>query len=240
MKTARPITKGFRFKQFTIEPGHSGMPVSTDGVLLGAWAFTRPPERILDIGCGTGLLSLMCAQRFSDSHIYAIDIDQQAFLATANNVRRSAWSARIEVVHDDITALRFIQPFDAIICNPPYFNSGQPAQQKTRAIARHTDTLSHQQLLLCLTEYLTHQGTASLILPEQEGQALIEQARQQGWYLTRLCQVRSTAEKPVQRLLFELSRTDQQLQSSELIIRESGNYSDAFIQLTRAFYLKMV
>ncbi|EKO3645280.1 tRNA (adenine(22)-N(1))-methyltransferase TrmK [Vibrio metschnikovii] len=240
MNTDLPITKGFHFKQFTIETGHCGMPVSTDGVLLGAWAFTRPPDRLLDIGCGTGLLSLMCAQRFTNSQICAVDIDQQAFLAASNNIRRSVWSSRIEVRHGDITTLRFTQSFDAIICNPPYFNSGQPAQQQTRAIARHTETLSHQQLLDCFAQHLSVQGTASLILPQQEGQVFIDQAQQQGWYLTRLCQVRTTPHKPIQRLLFELSRIHQPLQASELIIRESNDYSEAFIQLTRAFYLKMV
>lgn len=73
MKSTNWQTKGFRFKQFLIEGGASGMPVSTDGVLLGAWSFTSPPEKILDIGTGTGLLALMCAQRFQNASITAVD-----------------------------------------------------------------------------------------------------------------------------------------------------------------------
>ena len=70
-------TKSFEFKQFKIEGGFSGMPVSTDGVLLGAWMELVQVKRLLDIGTGTGLLSLMCAQRSEQLAIEAIDIDQQ-------------------------------------------------------------------------------------------------------------------------------------------------------------------
>ena len=75
MKSERFQTKGFKFKQFSIHGGESGMPVSTDGVMLGAWANCSPQSKILDIGTGTGLLALMCAQRFPNAQITALDIE---------------------------------------------------------------------------------------------------------------------------------------------------------------------
>ena len=53
-----------------------GMKVGTDGVLLGAWALGG--SRVLDIGTGTGLVALMMAQRFPQSVVDAIDIDEEA------------------------------------------------------------------------------------------------------------------------------------------------------------------
>ena len=90
MKSHTPKNKRFKFKQFSIDGGQAGMPVSTDGVLLGAWAFTHHPKTILDIGTGTGLLALMCAQRFSDAQITAVDIDAFAFEAAQYNSNASS------------------------------------------------------------------------------------------------------------------------------------------------------
>ncbi len=65
---------GFTFKQFEIQQDRCAMKVGTDGVLLGAWA--QGGQRILDIGSGTGLISLMMAQRFPDAQVWGIDMDR--------------------------------------------------------------------------------------------------------------------------------------------------------------------
>ncbi|EOC1795731.1 tRNA1(Val) (adenine(37)-N6)-methyltransferase [Vibrio fluvialis] len=239
MKSSTLKTKGFKFKQFAIEGGQSGMPVSTDGVMLGAWAFSKPPQRILDIGTGTGLLALMCAQRFPNAQIEAVDIDPHAFAAASCNAQQSPWSARIHVSHQDILATQSNAAFDAIICNPPYFNDGQQSQHAQRATARHTDTLNHSDLLGAMARLLAPEGKASLILPIVEGEQLITLATQQGWHLARRCDVQPSARKPVHRLLFELQRDPCQTQLSTLIIQDDADYSADFIALTRAFYLKM-
>lgn len=81
--------KVFRFKQFEVANHLSAMKVGTDGVLLGAWAFTASgeesassgiitPRKILDVGCGTGLITLMLAQRFPGAVITGIEIDPTA------------------------------------------------------------------------------------------------------------------------------------------------------------------
>lgn len=239
MKSSTLKTKGFKFKQFTIEGGQSGMPVSTDGVLLGAWAFATSPQHILDIGTGTGLLALMCAQRFPQASITAVDIDEHAFQAASHNVAHSPWANRIQVAQQNILQTQLNTPVDAIICNPPYFNDGQQSQHAQRATARHTDRLNHGDLLQAMARLLTPLGTASLILPAVEGEQFIAQAEQQGWFLARRCNVQPSARKPVHRLLFELQREPCSSQLSTLIIQEGATYSADFIALTRAFYLKM-
>jgi len=232
-------TKSFEFKQFSVSGGYSGMPVSTDGVLLGAWAELESSKTLLDIGTGTGLLSLMCAQRNLSLSIDAIEIDSHAVEAAQYNFTHSPWYERIKLHSGDVLTHSFPNRFDCIICNPPYFNSGEQAQNISRATARHTSSLSHQDLLKRCWDLLTDQGYASFVLPKVEGEAFIALAKQQGWSLQRLCQVKPTERKEVSRLLIQLNKASMTEDHSTLTIHESGSYSDDFIQLTKAFYLKM-
>ena len=95
------------------------MPVSTDGVLLGAWIDIDQARSILDIGTGTGLLSLMCVQRFPESTVTAIEIDHMAAEAALQNFSQSAWSDRLELIQKNILEWESPSAFDTIICNPP-------------------------------------------------------------------------------------------------------------------------
>ncbi len=233
--------KEFTFKQFHISEGQSGMPVSTDGVLLGAWADIESSQQILDIGTGTGLLALMCAQRTATADITAIEINKEAYLSADQNVQHSPWSSRIQVLHSDIVHWQAPHRFDAIICNPPYFNSGPVSQQNNRAIARHTHTLDHLSLLRQIDQRLKVNGYAHLILPVREGEQLIVQAKSHGLSLLRLCYVRANEKKPASRLLMTLGKeeaSDPYVEET-LFITQNGKYSSDFIALTKEFYLKM-
>ncbi len=232
-------TKGFTFKQFTIYAGNSGMPVSTDGVLLGAWAQAPEDGNLLDIGTGTGLLALMCAQRYSRLSIDAVEIETAALSIARKNFAASPWSQRLHLQQGDILALTFAQRFDAIICNPPYFNSGQTSEKIPRATARHTLTLDHQSLLWRCHALLKPDGKASFILPLTEGEQFIELAHQCGLHLTRCCRVKPSDKKPCHRLLLELSHSQAACQYEELVIQNSAGYTAQFITLTKNFYLKM-
>lgn len=232
-------TKDFKFKKFTIYGGLSGMPVSTDSVLLGAWISADKKDSILDIGTGTGLLSLMCAQRFEDAQISAIEINQEAYDAATINFQHSDWKYRLQTIHANILEWKATHPIDCIICNPPYFKSGEQSHSINRAIARHTDSLSHTQLLEVSKKLLQPNGKASFILPLFEGTEFISLAKASGWFVSRLCQVSTTERKPVSRLLIELSLVAHKTKQTTLIISESGQYSEAFIALTKDFYLKM-
>lgn len=232
-------TKDFDFKQFSIYGGLSGMPVSTDGVLLGAWTNLENAASLLDIGTGTGLLSLMCAQRHLSLTIEAIDIDDNAIEAASINFARSPWAQRLTLHQGDVLTYQFPKQFDRIICNPPYFNTGEQASNISRATARHTDTLTHQALLARCQQLLTSQGKANFVLPKVEGDLFIQLAAEQGWHLSRRCQIKPTERKEVTRLLIELTKTPMTTIEEFLTIHSDGAYSGAFIDLTKDFYLKM-
>ncbi len=232
-------TKGFKFKKFSIEGGESGMPVSTDGVMLGAWIESTVDAKLLDIGTGTGLLALMCAQRFALAQITAVDIESTAIEAAKQNFAESPWQERLFPLHTDVLTFNPHSLFQRIICNPPYFNTGEQSKQSQRATARHTDSLRHDALLKCCYQLLEEEGKASFILPITEGEQFIELAVQQGWYLSRCCRVQPSERKPVHRLLFELTKQPCITQESQLIIHSSNGYSDDFVRLTHEFYLKM-
>ncbi|WED23315.1 methyltransferase [Vibrio sp. JC009] len=239
MKTEPAKTKDFKFKQFHICGGLSGMPVSTDGVLLGAWASFSDPEKILDIGTGTGLLALMCAQRFAKAEITALDIDDNAIAAASTNFNNSHWTDRLQLILQDVLEFEPSYKFDAIICNPPYFNTGEQSSVSQRAKARHTDTLNHKSLLARCHRLLTKEGRACFILPLFEGETFLSMASEANWNVAKVCRVRPNENKPTSRLLIELSKQTIATEETELSIRSQDGYSEKFTALTKAFYLKM-
>lgn len=241
------MAKDFTFKQFHINAAQCGMPVSTDAILLGAWANIESVKTILDIGCGTGLLAIMCAQRNSAAYINAIEIEEKAFNAAVDNCQNSRWAPRLKVSHCSLQALtKGNNTFDAIICNPPYFNSGEESKTTQRAVARHTSLLSHQTLMTCCLKLLKNEGIASFVLPKQEGLTFIDllcSKPKEGPYLqlSRLTYVKTTINKSAARVLIELTKSTSLpvLKNSELIIHDGLGYSSNFIELTKDFYLKM-
>ena len=232
-------TKDFQFKQFIVRGGYSGMPVSTDGVLLGARTPVEEIHSLLDIGTGTGLLSLMCAQRNKSLIIDAIDIDENAFQAAKINIASSPWENRITLHHADILTHYFNKKFDAIICNPPYFNTGQCSRTPPRAKARHTTHLDHLSILRRSHMLLSSDGKAHFIFPVVEGNEFLDLVVQNGWFVSEICHVQPTNTKPANRLLISIQKQPAVRLITSLIIRENGHYSDDFTALTKDFYLKM-
>lgn len=244
------MAKDFTFKQFHINAFDCGMPVSTDGILLGAWADIQESRHILDIGSGSGLLSIMCAQRNAIAEITGVEIESNAFQATSKNYNKSPWKQRLHSIHIDIKD--FVEQsitegtrFESIICNPPYFNDGEQAHDKQRAIARHTSTLSHSDLLKYCELLLEDNGKAHLVLPKKEGEAFIKLLSEPRYNnqlkLMRLTDVKTTFNKPVSRILIELikQKAQPEIKREQIIIHNEDTYSAEFIRLTKDFYLKM-
>lgn len=232
----------FSFKQFTVFQDRCAMKVGIDGVLLGVWACVMNINRILDIGTGTGLIALILAQR-SNSHIDAIDIDKDAVLQASENVNKSPWGNRINVQKMSLQnfAVSTTQRYDLIISNPPYFVNSLKSPSEDRTNARHTDSLSHEELIKNAMILLAPLGKICIILPVIEALQCKYFALDKGLYCTREVFVIPKPNAPPKRILMEFSLKPHQKEVSELVIEsnERHHYSDEFTLLAKDFYLKL-
>ena len=144
---------------------------------MGAWASVERARRILDIGTGTGLVALMLAQRsLPDAKIVALEIDEAAAGQARENVARSPWQERIEVVQADFKKYRSSDKFDVIVSNPPYFVDALKCPDNQRCMARHTSELNYELLFGHSTHLLSEQGIISVIIPSEVEKTVIDPA----------------------------------------------------------------
>lgn len=235
------MSAGFQCKKFYVAHDQCAMKVGTDGLLLGAFAPLPPAgSAILDIGAGSGLISLMLAQRTAAANaIDAVELDSAAAMQAARNVANSPWPDAVQLLKGDILTYHTDKRYRLIVSNPPFFQHALLSPDKTRSQARHTCSLPLTALLDKAGELLADAGIFTLILPLAEAEQLAQLAISRGWYVTQRCAVRSKADKPVQRLLLSLSKTSQSAAHSSLIIHQAdGSYSAQYKTLLKDFYLK--
>ena len=235
-------TPFFKFKNFTVWHDKCAMKVGTDGVLLGSWACVEGSSSILDVGTGTGLISLMVAQR-SEADIHAIDIDEAACSQANDNIAASAYRNRIRVTCTSVQefAEKTNQTFSHILSNPPYFPNSLKGPDKQRNAARHNDTLPLEQLLASCNKLLAPGGKISLILPASLSEDLGGLIESNRLYPTRRTLILPTPESAPKRILVELSRMQEaNCETNGLVIELARHqYSAEYIQLTKDYYLNM-
>jgi tRNA1Val (adenine37-N6)-methyltransferase len=281
----------FRFKRFAVDHGGCAMKVGTDGVLLGAWCRVEPSkdEAILDVGTGTGVIALQLAQRTEDPDtlsgpmIDAVETNPGACEAARRNFEASPWADRL-VLHQ-IAAQKFVpaeatvtateastgeaptagtKKYDHIVSNPPWFADSLISPDPARTTARHTRSLSYDDIITLCGRLLKPDGRVSLIVPAgAETAALIAAAAAGGFVPTRRTEVHSTPASGPKRTLLELSRTAGQtpgqvpavpdqapgqthavpdqapVATTKLIIQNPApnTFTDEYRRLTRDFYL---
>lgn len=214
----------FRFKRFTIQQDRCALKVGTDGVLFGAWIRYGDAQRILDIGTGTGLLALIAAQRTELARIDAVEIDADSAQQAAENVAATAWAERIRVHHMDVRRLKSAQPFDLIICNPPYYAGYSTAADKRVDLAKHSSELHFEQLLGVVARVLSADGRFAVIIPLNRELDMMEVSKGVGLSVTRRCVVRYVPHRTPKRLLLEFARGTQAAEEEELCIEASGPF----------------
>lgn len=229
----------FQFKQFVIHQDRTPMKVGTDGVLLGAWARSGKAASVLDIGTGTGLIALMTAQRNRQAQIEALEIEPNAIEQARQNISRTPWAERIQLI--PIPLQKYFPPFqyDCILCNPPFFVHSTLSPEQGRTVARHSDTLPHTELIRHVARLLKKEGNFSVILPPREAEQLISFATEQSLYLQHITYVIPNPGKAVKRYLMEFITSPVSCTEDELIVEYSRHeYSPEYIHLTKDFYLK--
>lgn len=193
----------FRFKQFYVSHSRSTMKVGTDGVLIGAWADVTDAQRVLDVGCGCGLIAMMVAQRAPHTIIDAIDIDSESIDEARANFAASPWADRIRAAIADFNTYNG-GPYDLIVANPPFFNNSLLPPNEARRHARHTDTLSLHDLVTHAARLMTPTARLSLITPPDALDEILFAAALAGLSLTRQCLVIPVEGAEPKRVLTEL------------------------------------
>lgn len=237
-----PRNPYFQFKQFRIVHEQSAMKVGVDGVLLGAWADVEGANRILDIGTGTGLIALMMAQRNALAVIDAVEIEPSAYKECLFNIQQSPWGNRmnVECCPFQQWAEKSILKYDLIVSNPPYFGNGVKAPLESRAQARHSDQLPLGDLIAGIANLLGKNGRAALILTVESLPELERLVSINHLFISRICRVKPNPQKPVFRILVEISHSPVELQEEQLMIEFETHfdYTPEYRQLTKDFYLK--
>lgn len=230
----------FKFKQFTIYHDKCAMKVGTDGVLLGAWAPVDNTKRILDVGTGTGLIALQLAQRNQQATITALEIDAAAAEQATENVQRSPWPDRVEVVCIDFRNYQSEEKFDLIVSNPPYFIDALKCPDEQRRMARHTGGLNYDLLFRRSAHLLGEQGRVSIIIPAEAESAVIDAAWNHKLYPLHRTRVFTKPGKPCRRVLLTFSFQNEGCVEDSLCIEmeKHNEYTPEYRALTRDFYLK--
>ena len=235
----------FKFKQFTVWHDRCAMKVGTDGVLLGAWCpLPKASAKVLDVGTGSGLIALMVAQRLQGAQITAIDIDAGAVEQAQYNFSVSPWSDRLDCQQISLQEVEGEGIYDLIVSNPPYFQDSLKNPDSQRAIARHTDTLSYNELLANGARLLTNDGIFALVLPIEAKSQIIAQSQVYGLFPTHITYVYPKPGKAAKRLLIALSPNSPPIVSvtdrvpdSLTLEAEDAPRSEAYKELTKEFYL---
>ena len=228
----------FKFKEFSIIQEKSAMKVGTDGVLLGSWVTCKKANTILDIGCGTGLITLMLGQRNLNSNVIGIEIDKIASYEAQENISNSDWEGRIEIKHTSLQQFTPQLNFDLIVSNPPFFPQNKSHQ--SRDIARHANTLSFEELIGNAAKLLAEKGIFSVVIPNNSEEYFCEIAAVHNLYCHRVCYIKGNETSKVKRVMMEFSFIKTTVLTEHLTIETSRhNYTDKYIQLCNGFYLKM-
>lgn len=238
----------FQFKQFRVDQQHCAMKVCTDGCLQGAYAvswikkaghYTKKGNyAVLDIGTGTGLLSLMLAQELPDAVIDAVEFDEGAYLQAVENVAASPWPERIRVLREDIRAFDSGKKYDFVICNPPFYDNDLKSKDENKNAAKHGITLNYHDLIDTLKDHLSSSGIACVMLPPKQFKTMEQIAMDENLYPMQIVQVRQSVHSGIFRIIGFLGRINSSRQDGELCIRKEKNENtDAFKNLLKDFYL---
>ncbi|WP_313002057.1 tRNA1(Val) (adenine(37)-N6)-methyltransferase [Chryseobacterium gleum] len=227
--------KPFTFKQFEIQQSKDVFRVGTDGVLLGALADVELASHVLEVGTGTGLISLMLAQRNPPAEFLGLDINEDAAQLTRLNFENSPFRLRLKNSHQDFKTFETSDRFDLIVSNPPYFEESGSEKDK---IARQTVELNFSQLITRAAELLSGSGIFSVIIPVEAGEIFVSIGKENNLYLKRKINIKGIEGSKTKRLILEFSSEAKEVDESDFIIEKSPRqYSDQYLELTKEFHV---
>jgi tRNA1Val (adenine37-N6)-methyltransferase len=235
----------FQFKQFTIHQDKTAMKVTTDACLFGAWVAEKNipvPAAILDIGTGTGLLSLMLAQKLPDARITAIEIEQNAVEQAQSNAGSTPWYNQINIIHADAKEHAFDKKFDIIISNPPFYEKELKGPDAGKNKAHHDESLMIPDLLRLIKKNLADDGKFFILMPFKRYEELRTLLTEQELNIDEIVLVRQSKSHDFFRIMLKGSLPGNEFVEtnfSEISIKDGENYTAEFVSLLKEYYLNL-
>lgn len=238
----------FQFKEFIVQQNNCAMKVCTDACLFGAWVaknvsgFQFPVYNCLDLGTGTGLLSLMFAQKNANTNIDAVEIDEAAATQAKENFNNSPWNERLVSYNNSIRqfASATDKLYDVIISNPPFYNNDLKSATEKRNIALHNDEFSFEELLYVVKRLLKNDSNFFVLLPYHRKKEFEELALKNNLFILERVFIKQTPKHTYFRCMICISKSQTETIQSEIVIKnEENEYSKEFKKLLSDYYLNL-
>jgi tRNA1Val (adenine37-N6)-methyltransferase len=227
----------FQFRRFRVDQDNSAMKVGTDALLLGAMVSFSGAQEVLEIGAGTGVISLMLAQRDPNIRITAVEIDGLSAEDCQSNFLHSEWNERLTLIQGDFLTTNFEQTFDLIVSNPPFYSDSLQNIDHRKARSRHEAHLPFDKLIDKCAELLSPVGCLWVVIPITAHQRVIELCGERSLFLKTDCSVNGKPGNPVRSILsFSKKRTDSTKKTVFTIRDTAGNFSTEYKVLTAEFH----
>ena len=233
----------FQFKQFTVYQEMCAMKVCTDACVFGALVASQLQHgvkgKILDIGCGTGLLSLMLAQKIPTG-IDAVEVNEDAAVQAKENINASPWADRITIQQADIREFLPTEKYGLIISNPPFFESDLRSPDEHKNSAKHDSSLKLDELLTFISMHIEVSGMAAILLPYHRTTRFEDMASNEMFFVQKKVLIRQTVEHDFFRsVLFISPEKNSNPEIETMAIHDSNRqYTEAFTSLLKDYYLK--
>jgi tRNA1Val (adenine37-N6)-methyltransferase len=230
----------FKFKQFHVDQSGCAMKINTDGVLLGALVKSDAAQTILDIGTGTGVITLMLAQQFTDAMIDAVEIDTPAADTARKNFQDSKFSDRLKVYpvgFEQYFQSHLDRKYDLIVSNPPFYINSLTATGDKMNLAKHTDQFFFEELIAAASTHLTPDGKFWVVLPVQTAAVVKTLASHHHLYVQHLITIHSFADSDAHREIIILSHSETKSTDEQFIIYDSPKvYSEQYRETLKDFF----
>jgi tRNA1Val (adenine37-N6)-methyltransferase len=227
----------FKFKDFEVHQADTVFKIGTDAMLLGAFINATNPKYILDIGSGTGVLSLFCAHKFPTAKIVGVDVNPNAAALCNFNFELNKVDQRTNAITHDITAYFSTSKFDLIVSNPPYFENSTKNDDDHLVLARHQDSLPLKDLLASVARLISDTGTCYLILPVQFDDKIVQLLAHFQFYLRQKISIHSLPEQPWRIIYgFSLQECSQIIEQPITVRTSDGSYHESYKKVCGKFH----
>ncbi len=234
------MNKGdFRFKEFQIQQSDCAQKVCTEACVMGAFvAQNIQAKKVLDIGSGTGLLSLMYAQKNS-AQIIGVEIHTPCYLQALHNLEKTHFEHDISFVNEDIKNYDGSKNFDLIISNPPFHTASLLSSNRERAMAKHDTTLKATDWVSIIHHNAAPHARIALLLSNTAiGDKYDESIRSTGFTLKNRIEIKDKSHTPAGTLVLIYDRTEGTVENYQIVIKkEDGSYTSMMKMLLKDYYL---